>query len=278
MAKHHQNGTSVDIKAVEPIEVPASNVIDFSAFGSASVDTTVSRYTAEAVGFLYSEAVRLRTSALSSAEHTGLRNAILAGNAFNAYVTAESLTIRGGAEAVERHTTVKANTIRAYGRIAELASKVGSFHLLTVGTTNNAQKMLFLSAPAITAEAAKVAITAFVQGEKLNAIKTNLHITVKDSDLPDGEFLNKWLSVHYYGEEEENKEQADEFKTIKRILASIVKKNVKEIILSALLADKAREEDNEVSDDSLTPFEAEAEAAEKAEAEANKRNRVSLVA
>lgn len=234
-------------EAVELVTVPANNVIDFSGF-TFPVTVVTATPTAESVGFLYSEAIRLRTSGIAAVESKGLANAILAGDSFNLYVQAEALTARGAAEAVERYTTAKATTIRAYGRIADLAVKVGSSVLLTVGTTNNAQKLGFLSSPSITAEAAKAAVIAFVAGEKLNTIKQNLHITVKDSDLPDGEFLNKWLSVHYYGEEEENKEQAEEFKKIKRILSSIVKANVKEIVLSALLADKAREEDNTEED------------------------------
>jgi hypothetical protein len=275
MEKTQATTNNTPTVAVEPIQAPAK-VLTFTGFYSAP--QTVTTVTAQSVGFLYTEAVRLRTIGLEQTEASGLKNAIVAGDAFNSFVIAESLTARGAAEAVQKHTTVKPATIRAYGRIADLAAKVHTDRLLLVKTTNNAQKLGFLTASSITEEAAKAAINAFVDGEKLNTIKNNLHIAVKDSDLPDGEYLNKWLTVHYYGEETENQEQAAEFKAIKRILASIVKSNVKEIVLSALLADKAREEDNEI-DETLTPFEAEAEAAEKAEAKAAKRHHpVSLVA
>jgi hypothetical protein len=278
MAKHHSNGTSVDIKAVEPVEAPASNVVDFSSFGSVKPQA-VNTLTAQSVAFSYRQAITLRLNGIVLAEKSGLENAILAGDQFNSYIVQESLTARGGAELVEVYSDgIKSATIRAYGRVAELAAKVDTSRLLTVGSINNAQRLGFLTSPKISAESAKGAIEAFVAGTKINVIRESLNLPVDLDSLEGNDFLVQWGTVHLFPETEEDtgrKEKEEQLKAFKRIVKALDKHNLKEIVFGALLAEKAKEEDIE-SPDELTSFESKVEAESltltTAQMEANQEN------
>jgi hypothetical protein len=246
MAKH-RNGTEVNIAAVAP-----QSEAETASVGT-EIPVAVNALTAQKVGDLYLDAINLRVEGLAKIESEGLARAITAGDSFNLYREQESLTARGGAEAIEKATDgkVKAQTIRAYGRIADLASKVSTSTLLTVGSINSAQTLGFLTNPKISAEAAKNAVIAFVAGTKIKAIRENLNLPVALDSLEGSEFLVAWGSAHLIPVTEEDKEakaKEEQFKQFKRIVKALDKHNLKEVVFGALLAEQARNSDDTVED------------------------------
>jgi hypothetical protein len=266
--RHHRNGTVVDIGAVsaEPTNTENTPSPDSLILGvSKPVDSTLSTHsfilTAQTVADTYRLAIANGDKVVKNAQAYKLGLAIKAGDAFNLYAISNSLTLRGASEEVAAiEQTLSANTIRSYGRLSQLASKVGTSKLLEVGTIVDAQRLLFLDNKVISTDAAKTAVDSFVSGVKIDAIRESLHLQALENK--EGiDFLTSWVDTHLGSQEtEETKVKASEVKACKKILRAIVKSNVQEYILAALLAGKAHEADEDIEEpETLTPFEQEIE-------------------